>query len=57
MHADNRRIDHLHGCVMRGSKCVHNRAPDAERSFTRRTLHDLFGSIGLMTARSWSVSS
>ena len=32
MHADNRRIDHLHGYVMRGGQCVHNPAPGARPS-------------------------
>ena len=29
MHADYRRIDHLHGCIMGGGQRVHNLAPDA----------------------------
>ena len=29
MHADNRRIDHLHGRVMRSSQRIHNPAPHA----------------------------
>ena len=28
MHADNRRIDHLHCCIMRGGQRAHNPAPD-----------------------------
>ena len=28
MHADNRPIDHLHCCVMRGGQRAHNPAPD-----------------------------
>jgi hypothetical protein len=29
MHADNRRIDHLHGVIMGASERVHNPTPDA----------------------------
>src|SRR5262249_17450370 len=29
MHADNRRVDHLHGCIVRSGQCVHDPAPDA----------------------------
>ena len=32
MHADNRRIDHLHGCVMTGGQRVHDPVPDARPS-------------------------
>jgi hypothetical protein len=32
MHADNRRVDHLHGSVMRGGQRIHNLAPDARLS-------------------------
>ena len=32
MHADYRRIDHLHGCVMRGGQLVENSAPDTRPS-------------------------
>jgi hypothetical protein len=29
MHADDRRVDHLHGGVMSARQCVHNLDPDA----------------------------
>src|SRR4051812_20317501 len=38
MHAHNRRIDHLHGCVMRGSQRAHNPTPDAGPSPANETI-------------------
>ena len=34
MHADNRGVDHLHGCIMRSSKRPNNLAPDPSLSPT-----------------------
>src|ERR1039458_1449730 len=38
MHADSRRIDHLHGCVMRGGESVHYPTPDARPSPANETI-------------------
>src|SRR4051812_26470544 len=38
MHADDRRIDHLHGCVMRGGQRVHYPTPDARPSPAHETI-------------------
>ncbi len=44
MHADNRRIDHLHGCVMRRGQRVHDACPDAtRRQRTKRLLQVVYG--------------
>jgi hypothetical protein len=35
-HSDNRRVDHLNGCVMRRGQRVHDPAPDTTGQRTKR---------------------
>src|ERR1044072_1251966 len=49
MHADNRRIDNLYGCVMRGGQRIHNPAPDACPSPTDKAI--VAGGVGAKVHR------
>src|SRR4051812_45476205 len=45
MNADNRRVDHLHGCIMRGGQRIHYPTPDARPSPAHETGIYIFTSI------------